>query len=142
MEPRRTLPVKPVRPDPATLDPQKIVIDYDVIADTLYIHLFGEGHRARVLQIGGDFDLRLDPASHLIVGYQIPGLLTAVVQRHPELLDLAGFSEVAPTDLPALAAIPAREVAALHRRVASEQRRRQAAAVLDDLVEPRLAASA
>lgn len=142
MEPRRTFPVKPIRPDPTTLDSGQIVIDYDAIADTLYIHLFGEGRRAKVLHIGGDIDLRLDPATHLIVGYQIPGLLTAVVRRHPELLDLAGFAEVAPADWPSLAAIPAREVAAFHRRVASEQRRKQAASVLADLIEPRLAASA
>ena len=47
MEPRRTFPVKPIRPDPSTLDPGQIVIDYDAIADTLYIHLFGEGRRAK-----------------------------------------------------------------------------------------------
>ena len=123
MESRRTLPVVPKRPNPATLDPAKIVIDYDRESDTFFVHLFGEEHPAKVLHTGTDIDLRLDPSTHTIVGYQIEGFLAVAAAKHPQLLE---FAE--------LGGISRDEVDEVRRHIAPEQRARDAAEVLELLL--------
>ncbi len=123
MESRRPLPVTPRRADPATIDPRRVVIDYDRESDTFSVHLFGEGHAAKVLHTGGAVDLRLDPTTHQIVGYQIEGFLADAVYRHPQLLELAE-----------LGGIPAEEIAAVRGRIGPERRRLDAAAALEALI--------
>lgn len=131
MEPRRSLPVTPRRPDPATIDPQRVVLDYDRESDTFSVHLFGEDHPAKVLHTGGDIDLRLHPATHVIVGYQIEGFLTSAVNRHPQLLELAE-----------LGGLPRDEIDAARHRIAPERRTRDAVAVLDSLISRNVALTA
>lgn len=131
MEPRQQLPIMPVRPDPDTIDPSRIEVEYDRESDTFHVDLFGAGRRAKVLHVGSVVDLRLDPGTHVIVGYQIEGFLTAAVYRHPELLEFA-----------ALAGISEAEIAAIRQRITPEQRRRDVVGLFDTLIGRELAASA
>jgi hypothetical protein len=131
MESRRSLPVSPRRPDPATIDPRRVLIDYDRESDTFSVHLFGREHPAKVLHTSGAIDLRLDPRTHVIVGYQIEGFLTAAVLRHPQLLELAE-----------LGGIPREEIEAIRRRIDPGLRTRDAVAALDLLVSRDVALSA
>ena len=87
-------PVAPKRPDPATLDLRNVVFSYDRRSDIFVVHLFGPKRPAKVVHTGMTLDLRLDPATEIIIGFQIEGYLAQAVYQQPYLLDLAGFTDI------------------------------------------------
>ncbi len=103
------IPVTPIRPDPATIDMRTVEFDYDRRSNIFTLHLFGRGKPAKVLHTGKVIDLRLNPTTQVIVGFQIEGYLAQAVYRLPRLLALAE-----------LVGIPQEEVAAIRQRVARD----------------------
>ena len=104
--------VTPTRPDPATIDMRNVEFDYDRRSDIFTLHLFGRGQPAKVLHTGKVIDLRLDPTTQVIVGFQIEGYLAQAVYRLAHLLALAE-----------LAGTPQEEVATIRQRVARDDER-------------------
>ena len=116
-------PVTPRRPDPATIDVRNVEFAYDRRSDILTLHLFGRGRPAKVLHTGKTIDLRLDPATEIIVGFQIEAFLAQAVYRQPYLLALAEP-----------AGLPRDEIAAIQQRVARDDERWKRA-LIDALFE-------
>ena len=126
----KPIPVTPTRPDPATIDMRKVAFDYDRRSDIFTLHLFGRGQPAKVLHTGKVIDLRLDPTTQVIVGFQIEGYLAQAVYRLAHLLALAE-----------LAGTPQEEVATIRQRVARDDERWKRALV-ESLFEQAAALSA
>lgn len=106
-------PGLPQRLDLHDIDPHKVLIRYDRKSDTLVVHLFGRERAAKVLHTGNEVDLRIDPTTREVVGFQVEGYLRHAIYRAPGLLWLAEF-----------AGIEAQQVDALRGQVAREWRKR------------------
>jgi hypothetical protein len=95
MVPLEPIPVQPKAPDPARIDPGQVVIAYDRRVDTLVVDFFGRERPSKVLHTGTGVDLRVDPATEVIVGLQIEAVRRQAVDRHPlPILLIANLAEL------------------------------------------------
>lgn len=83
----RTL--NPKMPPFASLDWRSFRLDYDRLADTLYLDFYGEPRPAISLPISDHVLYSVDPETEEVVGYQFDGFLAHVVYQTPVFLDLA-----------------------------------------------------
>lgn len=100
------LSFEPVVPCYDDIDFDQMIFRYDREADILSIHFFGIKPGV-MLDIDDHVLLRIDPASHEVVGLQIEAYLLAAVFKQPRLLGLAS-----------VAGIPDDEINAIRNRMA------------------------
>ena len=100
---------KPKLPDFASIDPEKVVPEFDRVSDTLIVHLFGRGRPFTILPAKGLTMLLVDPETFEVIGLRVEGFLARAVYEMPVLLDLASF-----------VGLGDQEVGAIRRRIASE----------------------
>lgn len=124
------IPVEPKRPDPATIDWDRTVAEYDRDTDTFAFYFFGPRRPSVVFHTGAFADLLVDPRDEVIVGYQIEGFLSRAVYEQPWLLL---YTE--------LAGIPHEEAEEIRDRIVHGDRGRLAA-TFDTFVERAVARSA
>lgn len=89
------IPVHPKAPDLAAIEPEKIIIVYDRKVDTLAVDFFGRERPSKVLHTGTGVDLRIDPATEIIVGIQIEAARKQGIDRRPlPILLIANLAEL------------------------------------------------
>lgn len=147
MVPLEPIPVHPKAPDPATIEPDKVIIAYDRRADTLAVNFFGRERPSKVLHTGTGVDLRIDPATEMIVGIQIEAARKQAVARFPlpvlliaNLAELLGISDDGLRELRNCVVHPSTgrdQTEARHGAIASlEERRRRTIASLIEATLP------
>lgn len=131
------IPVHPQAPDPATIDPGQVVIAYDRRVDTLVVDFFGREHPSKVLHTGTGVDLRIDPATEVIVGIQIEAVRKQAVELHPlpvlliaNLAELLGIRDDDLTEIRNCIAHPPADRRRPGRVASLDERRRKAIASL------------
>jgi hypothetical protein len=92
----------PTLPASTEINWQDVEYDYDEESDTLALHLFGLGRPSLVVHTAGDIDLLVDPATSVVVGFQIEGFLAQVVYRDPQYLSIARNAGIDPQVLAAI----------------------------------------
>lgn len=65
------------------LDPKKLVLAYDSVSDTLFLHFYGRGRPAVSIEVAEDVFYRVDPETRDVVSIQVEHVLS---QRPPEVL--------------------------------------------------------
>ena len=86
----------PKVPAPTEIDWQQVEYDYDQESDSIVLHLFGFDQPSLVMHTPTDIDLLVDPATSLVVGFQIEGFLAQVIYRDPQYLLLARNAGIDP----------------------------------------------
>jgi hypothetical protein len=104
------LTLEPRMPKPEAIDWQRVVFSYDRDSDTLMVHLFGRGRPAVTVAGAGPVDLRVDPVTQEIVGFQLEYFLSEAVFTDPKYLQLAE-----------LAGVDAEEISKARSRIAPEK---------------------
>lgn len=87
-----TFDLKPLARD--LIDPANVVIRYNALTDTLFVHLFGTDRRATVLELDNHRSLRIDMQTHEVVGLQLECFMEILVPRNPLLLSVAELAGV------------------------------------------------
>ena len=147
MVPLEPTPVHPKAPDPATIEPDKVIIAYDRRADTLAVDFFGHERPSKVLHTGTGVDLRIDPATEIVVGLQIEAARKQGIDRRPlpvllivHLAELLGMCDDNLRELRNHAVHPSvgrDQTEARHGAIASlEERRRRTIASLIEATLP------
>ena len=89
-----TLELVPIPPTEEELDLNRFGFGYNDVADTLYIHFFGNPQPAVSVVVNEFLYLRVNRATQKIVGLQIEDFLSYVVHEHPEWLPLADLAGI------------------------------------------------
>lgn len=80
------------------MDPDRFVVTYDRLSDTMYVHFFDRSPPAVSFPLNtGESDylyLRGDVETGQVVGFQIEDFLSYAVDRHPGLVDLLDMAEL------------------------------------------------
>ena len=112
------------------IDPDRFVVTYDRLSDTLFVDFFGRVCPSAVFFLDdGDLDdvaLLGDVETGRIVGIHIEALLAHAVERHPGWLDLLDVAELR-------GITPAEVAEERRRRMVGERRRATLAALLDEV---------
>ncbi len=87
-----TFELKPLARD--LIDPAAVVIRYDALTDTLFVHLFGTDRRATILELDNHRSLRIDMQTHEVVGLQLECFMEILVPRNPQFLSVAELAGV------------------------------------------------
>lgn len=112
-----TFDLKPLARD--LIDPANIVIRYNALTDTLFVHLFGTSRRATILELDNHRSLRIDMQTREVVGLQLECFMEILVPQNPQLLSVAE-----------LAGIDVATIAAARHRISPEQGKK---AVVDSI---------
>lgn len=89
MAERLMLELNPQLPPVTSLDIGSVIISYDDLTDTLFVHLTGIGKAAVSVEIAPDIFWRVDPQSGVVIGFQIEAALSRVAIDIPDIVSLA-----------------------------------------------------
>lgn len=88
----REIHPKPIRLE--EIDPEKVVVSFDLRSDALLIHFFGRGRGSVSVPLGNYLYVMVDPDTEETTGFHVEGFLSQAIKDVPEAIELLDYAEL------------------------------------------------